>query len=248
MFDFSGKSVLVTGGSRGLGRALVRAFCAAGAAVGFTFRQEKEAAARLQGELEEGGGRVRAFQADVTSFARAAEVVAELGEAFGEPEVLVCNAGVARSAPIWKMTEEDWDVAVDTSLKGAFNYLRAVAPVFVRRHEGKVLCVGSINGLRGRMGTLSYNVAKAGLVGLVKTAAAELGRYNVNVNAIAPGFIDTESQERTPEIIRDLVLKECAIKRLGTEEDMVPLVLFLCSDLGRHITGQTIRIDAGQYL
>jgi 3-oxoacyl-[acyl-carrier protein] reductase len=111
-----------------------------------------------------------------------------------------------------------------------------------------MVCVGSINGLRGRMGTASYNVAKAGLTGLVKTAASELGQYEVNVNLVAPGFIETPSQANTPELIRDLVLKECAIKRLATPQEIVPVIAFLCGDESRHVTGQTIKVDGGQYL
>ena len=118
------------------------------------------------------------------------------------------------------MQEATWDQVIDISLQGAFNYPRAVTPVLMSQQDGKVVLIGSINGLRGRVGTLSYNPAKAGLVGIAKTAAAELGRYNINVNVIAPGYIETPSQANTPELIRDLVLKECAIKRLGTSQDI----------------------------
>ena len=134
------------------------------------------------------------------------------------------------------------------TLKGTFNYVRAVAPHFIAQSSGKIVCVGSINGLRGRMGTIGYHAAKAGLVGLVKTAAAELGPHNVNVNLVAPGFVETPSQAHTPELIRDLVLKETALKRLGTPEDIAPVIVFLCSDAARHVTGQVIKVDAGQYL
>jgi 3-oxoacyl-[acyl-carrier protein] reductase len=149
---------------------------------------------------------------------------------------------------LWNMTEADWDSVMQVSLKGAFNYIRAVAPLFKDQRYGKIVCIGSINGLRGRIGSASYNASKAGLVGLVKTAAAELGRFDVNANLVAPGFIETPSQANTPELIRDLVLKECAIKRLGTPEDIAPVVAFLCSESARHITGQVIKVDAGQYL
>ena len=114
--------------------------------------------------------------------------------------------------------------------------------------RGKIVCIGSINGLRGRMGTASYNAAKAGLVGLVKTAAAELGAGGVNVNLVAPGYVETPSQTNTPELIRDLVVKETSLKRLGTPADVAPLVAFLASDAAAHITGQIIKVDAGQYL
>jgi len=178
----------------------------------------------------------------------AQEVVAEVCATLGGLHILVCGAGIARRAPLAEMSEADWDDVVDVSLKGAFNYVRAAAPVFRAQRYGKIVCVGSINGLRGRPGTASYNAAKAGLVGLVKTAAAELGAYDVNVNLVAPGFIETTTQVDTPRATRDLVLSECAIKRLGTPADVAAPIVFLASDAARHVTGQVLRVDAGQYL
>jgi 3-oxoacyl-[acyl-carrier protein] reductase len=248
LFNLDGQSALVTGAARGLGAELVRHLVQAGADVTFTYLQDEAAAAALADEVERPGKKCRAVRADVVDFARAQEVVAEVVREHGRLDVLICNAGMARSSALWKMTEDDWDSVLDVSLKGSFNYIRAAAPLFREQRRGKITCIGSINGLRGRMGTASYNAAKAGLLGLVKTAASELGPFNVNVNLVAPGFIDTASQAGTPELIRDLVLKECAIKRLGTPADIALPVLFLCSDAARHITGQAIKVDAGQYL
>jgi 3-oxoacyl-[acyl-carrier protein] reductase len=194
------------------------------------------------------GRRCLAIRADARLFAKSRLVVKKVKETLGAVHILVCNAGAARGHAMWKMKESEWDDVIRISLKSAFNYLHAVCPLFMKQGYGKVVCIGSINGLRGRMGTISYNVAKAGLVGLVKTAASELGRFNVNVNLVAPGFLETSSQTNTPELIRDLVLKECAIKRLGAPEDIAPVVAFLCSDAARHVTGQVIKVDAGQYL
>lgn len=248
MFDFSGKTVLITGGSRGLGRSLVIAFAGAGAKVAFTYKNDDASAEDLEKSMISSGRDVVSLRADASDFVRAHEVVRSLEDRWKRLDILVCNAGMARSAALWKMTEDDWDAVLGVTLKSCFNYVHAASKGFMENNYGKVLCVGSINGLRGRIGSLSYNVAKAGVVGLVKTAASELGRFNINVNAIAPGFIETDSQAKTPELIRDLVLKECAIKRLAEPEDIVPLVLFLCSDAAGHITGQTIKIDAGQYM
>ena len=248
MFDFTGKTVLITGGARGLGRSLSVAFSSSGARVAFTYKSDESAAADLEKAIASSGGEAFSVCADAADFARAREVVRAVEERWGRLDVLVCNAGMARGGALWKLSEDDWDAVLGVTLKSCFNYAHAASAGFMKRNYGKILCVGSINGLRGRIGTLSYNVAKAGIVGFVKTAASELGRFSVNVNAIAPGFIETDSQERTPELIRDLVLKECAIKRLAEPEDIAPLVLFLCSDEARHITGQTIKIDAGQYM
>lgn len=248
MRDLHGKVALVTAASRGLGAEIVRKLAERGADVAFTYRDNAAAAQMLIEEIEGKGRKCIAFKADAKDFERAHKVVEDTLERLGALHILVCNAGVASGVRLVEMSEDDWDNVVDVTLKGSFNYVRAVAPIFQQEMQGKIVCIGSINGLRGRMGTLSYNVAKAGLVGLVKTAASELGRSNVNVNLVAPGFIETPSQVRTPELIRDLVLKECAIKRLGEPKDIAPFVVFLCSTDADHVTGQVIKVDAGQYL
>ncbi|OGL21709.1 MAG: hypothetical protein A3G44_16410 [Candidatus Rokubacteria bacterium RIFCSPLOWO2_12_FULL_73_47] len=248
MTDLRGRVALVTAGSRGLGAEVARQLAARGADVAVTYVQDAAAGRALAAELEAHGRRGLALRADARDFARAQEVVAEVCATLGGLHILVCGAGIARRAPLAEMSEADWDDVVDVSLKGAFNYVRAAAPVFRAQRYGKIVCVGSINGLRGRPGTASYNAAKAGLVGLVKTAAAELGAYDVNVNLVAPGFIETTTQVDTPRATRDLVLSECAIKRLGTPADVAAPIVFLASDAARHVTGQVLRVDAGQYL
>ena len=248
MGDMKGRVALVTAGSKGLGAEVVRQLARRGADVAFTYKQDTAAAKMVAAQVRKLGRRCLALRADAGDFAKAHLAVVQAARRLGGLHILVCNAGIARSGPVWKMKETDWDDVMAVSLKGSFNYLHAAAPIFMEQNYGKVVCVGSINGLRGRLGTISYNVAKAGLTGLVKTAAAELGRHNVNVNLVAPGFIESPSQVNTPELVRDLVLKECALKRLGTPEDIAAVVVFLCSEAARHVTGQTIKVDAGQYL
>jgi 3-oxoacyl-[acyl-carrier protein] reductase len=248
MSGLSGRVALVTGAARGLGAEIVRQLAQAGADVAFTYRSDEAAAGALAKELAGLGRRTFSARADAGDFDGAQRVVGDVVAALGRLDILVCNAGVARAMALPVVTEEAWDAVVDVTLKGAFNYVRAVTPVFAAQDSGKIVCIGSINGLRGRIGSIAYNSAKAGLVGLVKTAAAELGRHDVNVNLVAPGFVETPSQVHTPELIRDLVLKECVIKRLGTPADIAPVVVFLCGDGARHVTGQVIKVDAGQYL
>lgn len=248
MVDLSGKVALVTAGSRGLGEAIVLQLAELGADVAFTYLKEREAADLLAERVKQMGRRSIAIQADARDFKRADEVAQMVIDEFDALHILVCNAGFARGGALWKQSEQDWDDVLDTCLKGSYNYIHAVSEQFIQQKYGKVVCIGSINGLRGRMGSAGYNAAKAGLTGLVKTVASEMGQYNVNANVVAPGYIETPSQERTPELIRDLVIKECAIKRLGHPEDIAPVVAFLCSDAARHVTGQTIKVDAGQYL
>ncbi|MGH9492095.1 MAG: SDR family NAD(P)-dependent oxidoreductase [Terriglobales bacterium] len=248
MGDMKGRVALVTAGSKGLGAEVVRQLARRGADVAFTYKQDAAAAKMVVAQVRKLGRRCLALRADAGDFEKAHLAVAQAVRRLGGLHILVCNAGIARSAALWKMKETDWDDVMAVTLKGAFNYLHAAAPIFMEQNYGKVVCVGSINGLRGRLGSLSYNVAKAGLTGLVKTAAAELGRYNVNVNLVAPGFIESPSQANTPELVRDLVLKECALKRLGTPKDIAAVVVFLCLEAARHVTGQTVKVDAGQYL
>lgn len=239
---------LVTGGSRGLGAEIVRTFARDGWDIALTYLEDEEAAQSTVKEVESMGRKAMMVRADAADFQKAHAVVDEVIENFGKLDALVCNAGFARKGLLWELSETDWDEVVDVCLKGAFNYLHAVAPHFIKQKSGKVVSIGSINGLRARRSTASYNAAKAGLTGLVKAAAIELGEHNVNVNLVAPGFIETPSQEHTPQSMRDLVLSECAIKRLGTPQDIAPVVAFLCSEKARHITGQVIKVDAGQYI
>ncbi len=248
MVDLQNRVALVTGAAKGLGAAIVRQLARQGAEVAFTYKSDSKAAALLEVDIRALGRRCIGLPGCVSDYNRAQQIVTEARSQLGGLHIVVCNAGIASSAPITRMSEDEWDEVMAVSLKGAFNYIRAAAPFMVEQAYGKIVCIGSINGLRGRMGTASYNTAKAGLLGLVKTAASELGRHNINVNLIAPGFIETSTQTHTPELIRDLVLKECAIKRFGQPEDISPCVAFLASDDARHITGQVIKIDAGQYL
>jgi 3-oxoacyl-[acyl-carrier protein] reductase len=239
---------LVTAGSRGLGAGIVYQLARAGADVGFTYLSDSGAAKQLKKKIEQLGRRCHAMRADAADFTRAHDVIREVEKHIGALDILVNNAGIAKDGALVESSEKDWDRVVDVTLKSAFNYIRAAAPGMLRRKSGRIICIGSINGLRGRAGSASYNAAKAGLVGLVKTAAIEFGGVGITVNLVAPGFIETPSQANTPQHIRDLVLFECAIKRLGTPQDIAPIVVFLAGDGARHITGQVIKVDAGQYL
>jgi len=243
-----GKVALVTGGSRGIGRACVIELAREGADVAFTYRSRSDAAAEVVEEVKRLGRRVKAYQADVADFARAGEVVDDVVKTFGRIDILVNNAGINRDAVSWKMTEEQWDSVVATNLKGYFNYVRHVTPHLKQQRSGKIVNITSINGLRGKFGQTNYSAAKAGIIGLTKALAKEMGRYNVNVNAVAPGLIETDIMRNAPKQVLEMALSEIVLGRIGKPEEVASVVVFLCSEKARHITGEVIKVDGGQYI
>lgn len=243
-----GRAALVTGGARGIGAAIAKALAAAGADVAIVdFCLEPEAAG-VVAAIESAGRRALALAADVADFSRAAEVVDEVRRSFGRLDVLVCNAGINLDGVIWKMDEERFDRVLAVNLKGCFNYCRAAAPVFREAKGGKVVNVTSINGMRGKFGQTNYAASKAGVIGLTKSLARELGRAGVNVNAVAPGLVETEMVAAMPEEAKAASVAETVLGRPGTPEDVANVVVFLASDLARHVTGEVIRVDGGQYI
>lgn len=244
----AGKTALITGGSRGIGVALVRHFAEEGAQVAFTYRKEAEKAAELAGEINNAGGKVQAYQADTSDFNRAQELVDEIIGTFGSLDILVNNAGMNWDGVIWKMKEEQWDKVISVDLKGCFNYIRAVAPSFREKGNCRIINVTSINGIRGKFGQANYSAAKAGVIGLTKTVARELGNKGITVNSVAPGLIMTDMMQQMPEEAMKASLGETVVKRLGEPEDVAWICAFLASERGRHITGEVIKVDGGQYI
>ncbi|MBS1261683.1 MAG: 3-oxoacyl-[acyl-carrier-protein] reductase FabG [Calditrichaeota bacterium] len=244
----SGKVALVTGGSRGIGAAIVRHFAEEGAGVAFTYRKQKEAADALAAEAEKLGVRAKAYQADTADFDRAQKLVAEVIDTFGALDILVNNAGMNRDGVIWKMSEEQWDAVISVDLKGCFNTIRAAAPHFREQRAGRIVNVTSINGLRGKFGQANYSAAKAGVIGLTKTVAKELGGRGITVNSVAPGLIMTDMMQQMPEQAKQASLDETALRKLGEPEDIAWICAFLASDRARHITGEIIKVDGGQYI
>ena len=242
------KVAIVTGGSRGIGNAIALDLARNGADVVINYRTSTDAANQLVKQIEGLGRKGLAVQADVASFSDAQKLTETVMNELGRLDILVNNAGINRDGVIWKMDEEQWDEVIAIDLKGTFNYIRAVSPTFKEQSSGKIVNVTSINGLRGKFGQSNYTAAKGGVIALTKTVARELGRYNVNVNAIAPGLIETDMVKEAPEKVRDLALSEIVLGRLGQPEEVAWVVSFLCSDLARHITGEVITVDGGQYI
>ncbi len=248
MIDLKGKVAIVTGGTRGIGAEIVRTLARAGADVALNYRKSAAEAEAMVAELAGMGRKAIAVQADVASFADAQRMVDETVAKLGGLHILVTNAGMNWDGVIWKMTEEQFDRVIDVDLKGNFNYLRAAAPVFKEQSWGRFISITSINGIRGKFGQTNYSAAKAGAIGLTKAAAKDLGKFGVTCNSVAPGFILTEMGEGMPAEFRDAAINESAVKRAGKSEDVAWLVAFLASECGRHITGEVIKVDGGQYI
>jgi 3-oxoacyl-[acyl-carrier protein] reductase len=248
MFDLNRKTAIVTGSSLGIGSATALYLAKCGADVAVNYRTHDVEAKTLASKIEKLGQRTLVIQCDVASFDQANKMVDEVIAEFGHLDILVNNAGINRDGVIWKMTEQMWDAVIDTDLKGYFNFIHAVAPHFREQKSGRIVNVTSINGLRGKFGQANYSAAKAGIIGLTKAVARELGKYSINVNAVAPGMILTDMMTDLPEEIKQKAVDETVLGRLGTPEEVASVVAFLCSEESRHITGEVIKIDGGQYI
>lgn len=242
------KIALVTGGSRGIGRAIALALAGEGAEVAFTFHQNDAKAREVEDAIGKLGRRSLALQASAADFNRAQEVVAQVVSTWGRLDILINNAGIHQNQDIWTMGEDQWDQVLEVNLKGSFNYLRAAAPVFREQRAGKIVSIASIHGLRGRKSGPNYSAAKAGVIGLSKSAARDLGPYGVNVNVVAPGIIETDMVRALAPATREGFLAEIVLGRIGQPEDVANVVTFLCSEKARHITGEVIKVDGGQYI
>ena len=243
-----GKSAIVTGGSLGIGSSIALKLAEYGANVAINYRKHKEEADEVINKVKSLGRKGLVVQADISNFEDAGKMVDAVIKEFGSLDILVNNAGINWDGVIWKMTEEQWDSVIDINLKGYFNYIRAVAPIFREQKSGKIINVTSINGLRGKFGQANYSASKAGIIGLTKTVAKELGKYSINVNAIAPGLIETDMMKNATEEVRNMAIAEIVLNRIGQPEEVAEVVAFMCSDLARHITGEVIKVDGGQYI
>lgn len=246
--DLENKVALITGGSMGIGTSISLDLAKNGADVALTYRKHEDEAKAIAAQIQNMGRKAEAFQVDVSNFDEAQKLVTKIVQEFGHVDILVNNAGMNWDGVVWKMTEEQWDKVIDVDLKGTFNFIRAVSPLFREQKSGKIINITSINGLRGKFGQANYSAAKAGTIGLTKTVAKELGRSNVNVNTVAPGMILTDMFKDLPEEFKQKAADETVFNRLGEPGDVADLVTFLASDKSKHITGEVIKVDGGQYI
>jgi 3-oxoacyl-[acyl-carrier protein] reductase len=238
---------LVTGGGRGIGLALARVWARRGVTVA-AVDCDAGAAAEVAAACEAERARFAFYAADVRDFARAGEVVADVVQRFGRIDHLVLNAGIVRDRVSWKMSEEEWDAVLAVNLKGAFNYVRAAAPRLREQGSGAVVFVSSINGLRGKFGQINYAASKAGMIGLARSLALELGPQGVRVNAVAPGMTRTELTGALAPAVIERAREESALRRIAEAEEIAEVIDFLCRPESRHITGEVLRVDGGQAL
>ena len=240
-----GKSAIITGGVRGIGRGIAEAFCKEGANVVLVYRSNDEAAEATRAALAAYGTGVELVKGDVASMETAKEAVARCKETFGSVDILVNNAGITKDKLLLKMSDEDFGQVVDINLKGSFNFLQAAGSVMMKQRHGSIINMASISGVMGNPGQVNYSASKAGVIGMTKAAAKELGRRHIRVNAIAPGFIETDMTAALTDDQKEAAAKNIGLGRLGQPEDIANCAVFLASDMSDYITGQVIGVDGG---
>jgi 3-oxoacyl-[acyl-carrier protein] reductase len=245
MIDLSGKTALVTGGSRGIGRAIVQRLAGQGADVAFTFKGNSAAAATTSGTVEALGRQVLAIQGDASQSDVPDVVVKRVLEAFGKIDILVNNAGVTRDDLIMRMSVENWREVLETNLFGAFYMTKAVTRPMLKAKGGRIVNITSVSGQAGQMGQANYSSAKAGLIGLTKATARELASRSITCNAVAPGFVLTELTQDLPDTLKDEITSRTPLGRFGEAEEIASAVAFLVSDEAAFITGQVLAVDGG---
>ena len=244
--QFEGKSAIVTGGTRGIGKAIVLELAKRGANVAFNYAKSADEAGKLKAEIEALGVKAFAAQCDVANTESAAEFVKKVSAEFGGLNFLINNAGITRDTLILRMKEEDWDAVIDTNLKGAWNFSKAVLrPMMKSETGGSILNISSISGVVGMLGQSNYSASKAGMIGLTKSLAKEIASRKITVNALALGLIETEMASEMNAEFREKILAQIPLGRLGNVQEVAEIACFLLSDSARYITGQVIQPDGG---
>ena len=240
-----GKCAVITGASRGIGKCIATKFAKEGANVVINYRNNEEEALKVKKELEDLGSQVLVVKADVSELEQAENLIKEAKKEFGRVDILVNNAGITKDNLIIRMKEEDFDRVIKTNLKGAFNCLKAVTPIMLKQKYGKIVNMASVVGVVGNPGQVNYCASKAGLIGMTKSLAKEIGSRNITVNAIAPGFIDTDMTKILSDDKKKKILSQIPLNKFGNVEDIANVALFLGSENSNYITGQVIHVDGG---
>jgi 3-oxoacyl-[acyl-carrier protein] reductase len=246
--ELEGKTAIVTGGSLGIGASIAIELAQAGANVAINYRKHDTEAKEVAKKIEKLGKKCLVIKADVTNYDDAKSMFNQTKKEFGRIDILVCNAGITKDRVIWKMSEKEWDAVINVNLKGYFIYNKIASEYFKDQRFGKIVNITSINGIRGKFGQTNYSASKGGIISLTKALAKEVGKFNVNVNAVAPGMVMTEMAENIPPEFLQKAVDETVLGRIATVQDVANVVVFLCTENARHITGEVIKVDGGQYI
>lgn len=244
----TGKVALVTGAGRGIGKAIALKLSSLGAAIVINYRSSEKEAKELIDEITDFGGKAEAVQGDVSKIKDVEKVVKFAAEKFGKLDILVNNAGITKDTLLLRMKEEDFDKVIEVNLKGVFNCTKHASSIMLKQKSGKIINISSVIGLAGNAGQANYAAAKAGIIGFTKSVAKELGARGITVNAVAPGFIATDMTEVLSHKIKEKLIENIPLRKLGSPEDVANLVAFLASDNANYITGQVINVDGGMVM
>ncbi|MBL4753244.1 MAG: 3-oxoacyl-[acyl-carrier-protein] reductase [Flavobacteriales bacterium] len=240
-----GKTALITGASRGIGKGIAAKFAEQGAQVAFTYMSSVEKAKEVEKELGEMGAKVKGYKSDAAVYQDAEELINAVVAEFGTIDILVNNAGITRDGLLMRMSEDDWNVVIDTNMKSVFNTTKAIQRTFLKQRSGSIINLTSVVGVKGNAGQSNYAASKAGIIGFTKSIALELGSRSIRCNAIAPGFIETEMTAQLDEKMVADWAAAIPLKRSGSVEDVANLALFLASDMSTYVTGQVMHVDGG---
>lgn len=243
-----GKCAIVTGASRGIGKAIAIKLASLGASIVINYRSSESEAENVAKEVKKFGVEAMLVKADISNIEEAEKLVKEAKEKFGKIDIMVNNAGITKDGLIMRMKEEDFDNVIRVNLKGVFNCLKSITPVMMRQKHGKIINLSSVVGISGNAGQVNYAASKAGVIGMTKSLAKEIGSRGINVNAVAPGFIETDMTDKLGEKLKQEAVNNIPLKRLGKPEDVAEVVSFLASDEASYVTGQVIHVDGGMVM